>query len=215
MAAPRFRHVSSRSRVNICGSLGIAAGAVVALVASWQLAVLVGWVVASTVLLGWVWLEVLPCDAHHTKERSTIEDSSRGAAIAVVMTASVLSLAGMAAGLVKAGHVGHPMRVLLTVMSVATVVSAWTVVHTMYALRYAHIYYTDPIGGVDFHSDEMPDYHDFAYMAFTVGMSFAISDTDVADRTIRRAVTQHALLSYLFGAVVVGMTINVMAGFVH
>jgi len=160
-------------------------------------------------------LEVLPCDAFHTQQRATIEDSSRGAAVVVVVTASVLSLAGMAAGLVKANHVGHPMRVLLTVMSVATVVSAWGVVHTMYALRYAHLYYTEPVGGFDFHSDEMPDYHDFMYVAFTVGMSFAISDTDVNDRIIRRAATRHGLLSYLFGAVVVGMTINVMAGFVH
>jgi uncharacterized membrane protein len=215
MTAPRFRHVSSRARVNLCTAFGVCAGAVVALVASWQLAVLVGWVVASGVLLGWVWLDILPCDAHHTQQRATIEDSSRGAAIVVVTTASVLSLAGMAAGLVKASHVGHSMRVVLTVMSVATVVSAWAVVHTMYALRYAHIYYSDPIGGIDFHNDEMPDYHDFAYLAFTVGMSFAVSDTDINNRTVRRAVARHALLSYLFGAVVVGMTINVMAGFVH
>jgi uncharacterized membrane protein len=215
MDAPRFRHVSSRARVNLCGLLGFCSGGVLALFASWQLAVLVGWTTASVVLLLWVWLEVLPCNAFHTQQRATIEDSSRGAAVVVVVTASVLSLAGMAAGLVKANHVGHPMRVLLTVMSVATVVSAWAVVHTMYALRYAHLYYSEPAGGIDFHSDELPDYHDFMYVAFTVGMSFAISDTDVSDRTIRRAATRHALLSYLFGAVVVGMTINVMAGLVH
>jgi uncharacterized membrane protein len=88
-------------------------------------------------------------------------------------------------------------------------------VHTMYTLRYAHLYYRDPEGGIDFNTDELPNYHDFAYFAFTIGMSFAVSDTNVMGSKVRHTVTRHALLSYLFGAIIVGTTINVMAGFVH
>lgn len=191
------------------------AGAVTAVWSPWQMAVLVGWCTLAVTLLLWIWLDVLPCDATHTRLRATAEDNSRGAALVVVSSASVLSLCGMAFGLVKANHSTHSWKVALTVLSVATVVSAWAVVHTMFTLRYAHLYYSDPEGGIDFHDGHLPDYGDFAYVAFTVGMAFAVSDTDVIGRVMRRAILRHSLLSYLFGAVVVGMTINIMAGFVH
>jgi uncharacterized membrane protein len=104
---------------------------------------------------------------------------------------------------------------VLTVMAVLAVAVSWVVVHTMYALRYAHLYYREQPGGIDFHDDEAPDYRDFGYLAFTIGMSFAVSDPDINDRTIRRTVTEHALVSYVFGAIIVGLTINVMAGFIR
>jgi uncharacterized membrane protein len=215
MNTPRFRHVSSRFRVNLCGVFGVAVGVAVAAGSPWQMAVLAGWCAMAAALLVWIWLDVLPCDATHTRMRATIEDNSRGAALVVVSTASVLSLTGMAFGLVKANHSPQAWKVALTIAAVASVVLSWAVVHTMFALRYAHLYYTDPEGGIDFHDGHLPDYGDFAYVAFTVGMAFAVSDTDVIGRVMRRAVLRHSLLSYLFGAVVVGMTINIMAGFVH
>jgi uncharacterized membrane protein len=89
---------------------------------------------------------------------------------------------------------------------------SWAVVHTVFTLRYAHLYFEDPVGGIDFSSDADPDYRDFAYVAFTVGMTFQVSDTEIAKRTIRRAVLAHALLSYLFGAVILAVVINVLGG---
>ena len=85
-------------------------------------------------------------------------------------------------------------------------------VHTVFTLRYAHEYYRPPVGGIDFKSsDQPPDYRDFAYVAFTVGMTFQVSDTDVQDLIVRRTVLGHALLGYLFGAVIIAITINVVA----
>ena len=92
---------------------------------------------------------------------------------------------------------------------------SWAVVHTVFALRYAHLYYTDTPGGIDFKQEPMPDYHDFAYVAFTVGMTFQVSDTDINTRPMRRAILRHALLSWLFGAIIVAMTINLIAGLVR
>jgi uncharacterized membrane protein len=107
-------------------------------------------------------------------------------------------------------------RVLLTIVAIATVLLSWTLVHTIFALRYAHLYYGDVPGGIDFKSpDEPPAYADFAYVAFTVGMTFQISDTDIQLAVIRRVVLRHALLSYLFGTVIVASAINVIAGFVR
>jgi len=71
------------------------------------------------------------------------------------------------------------------------------------------------VGGIDFKTDdEQPDYRDFAYVAFTVGMTFQISDTDIQTRVIRRTVLRHALLAYLFGAVILAVAINLIANLV-
>ena len=96
------------------------------------------------------------------------------------------------------------------VLAVASVVVAWAAVHTVYALRYARLYYAEPVGGVDFHADDQPDYRDFAYLAMTIGMTFQVSDTDLTVKPIRRLAIQHALLSYLFGAVIVALMINIV-----
>jgi uncharacterized membrane protein len=102
---------------------------------------------------------------------------------------------------------------LLTVGSVLTVALSWPVVHTVFALRYAHEYYTTTRpGGIDFKSGQYkPDYGDFTYVAFTVGMTFQVSDTDIGNRLIRHTVLRHALISYLFGAIIVALMVNVMA----
>ncbi len=207
--------VTARRRLYMCVVVGLVAGGLCSLFTPWQLAVLVGWNVAAFVLIEWVLREIMPADAEQTRAWAAPEDNSRRSTGLVVTTAAAFSLVGMALGLAKARQVHHTMEVLLTVMAVLSVAVSWVLVHTMYALRYAHLYYRDHPGGIDFHDDGPPDYRDFGYLAFTIGMSFAVSDPDIDDRTIRRTVTEHALVSYVFGAVIVGLTINVMAGFIR
>ena len=93
-------------------------------------------------------------------------------------------------------------------MSVAL---AWTSVHTVYVLRYARLYYSPPEGGIDFHG-EAPDYVDFAYLALTIGMTFQVSDTDLTASACAASALHHALLSYVFGTVIVAITVNSVAG---
>ena len=93
------------------------------------------------------------------------------------------------------------MRRMLVSVAVATVVLSWAVVHTVYALRYAHEYYAYmPVGGIDFKSGHgyMPDYRDFAYVAFVVGMTFQVSDVTVMHKIVRRTVVAHGALSFFF-----------------
>ena len=126
------------------------------------------------------------------------------------MSASVVSLAGVAFGLVKAGQETGAARAAMTAITVLSVFLAWGVVQTVFMLRYARLYYGGA-RGIDFNENDDPDYHDFAYLAVTVGMTYQVSDTNLGARVIRRTVTRHALLSYLFGTVVVAMMINVVA----
>jgi uncharacterized membrane protein len=209
-------NVSSGARLLSVVALGTLAGGVVAVLGPWQFSVLAGWDIAAAAFVAWVWLSVGRFTPAETGAFATREDDSRVATSIMLLSASVVSLVGVGFDLFKASTALASGRVALTVIAVVTVALSWAVVHTVFALRYAHEYYTDPIGGIDFKNrDERPDYLDFAYVAFTVGMTFQVSDTDVQAHRIRRTVVRHALLSYLFGAVILAVVINVLAGVVQ
>ncbi len=84
--------------------------------------------------------------------------------------------------------------------------------HTLFTVHYARLYYSDEPGGINFHDPEPPCFRDFAYVAYTVGMTYQVSDTEIGLRSIRGTVLRHAMLSYLLGAVVLAVTINLIAG---
>jgi Protein of unknown function (DUF1345) len=88
-------------------------------------------------------------------------------------------------------------------------------VHTVFTLRYARAFYAQPQGGIDFNEGDPPTYLDFAYLALTIGMTFQVSDTNLTSKGIRRIALVHAMFSYLFGVVIVGLVINVVASLLH
>jgi uncharacterized membrane protein len=206
---------TQRRRVLTSMGIGLLSGLVVALFVPWQLAVLVGWDVAAVVVSLRVWTRVGRFTPQQTRALATFEDDSRPLAELLLVSASVTSLVGVAFGIVKAHESERVLDFVVTVTSVFTVVLSWTVVHTVFMLRYAHEYYTPPVGGIDFKSgDYEPDYRDFAYLAFTVGMTYQVSDTELNRREIRHTLLRHALLSYLFGAVILALLVNVIASLV-
>ena len=202
-------------RLAVAALVGVVVGLVCAWLAPWQLTVLAGWDIAAVVLLAWILIEVMPLDPEQTSIHSTTEDDSRVTAHLLLVGASSAALMGAAAAFVKASQTDGAGKLVLTAAGVATVVASWAVVHVVFMLRYAHEYYSDPAGGIDFKNDEAPDYQDFAYVAFTIGMTFQVSDTDVQARLIRRSVLRHALLAYVFGAVILAVTINVIANVIQ
>ena len=207
-----FWRQSQRRRVLESAAVGLVVGVALAWVTPWQLAVLTGWDCVAVVVLSRVWLRVGRFSVDETKEYATREDDSRTSADLLVLTASIASLAGAAFGLLKAHQSGPGLKTLLTVGTVLTVFLSWAVVHTVFALRYAHEYYSAVPGAIDFKSGAYePDYGDFAYVAFTVGMTYQVSDTDIRNRLIRRTVLRHGLISYLFGAIIVALLVNVIA----
>ena len=76
-------------------------------------------------------------------------------------------------------------------------------------------YSSEPIGGIDFNEDDPPNYLDFSYLALTIGMTYQVSDTNLTRKSIRRTALSHALLSYVFGAVIVALVINVVSSLLH
>lgn len=101
---------------------------------------------------------------------------------------------------------------LLATLAVVSVALSWALVHTLFTLRYASLYYFDEDGGVNFNQSTPPRYADFAYLAFTLGMTFQVSDTNLETAGFRATALRHALLSYMFGTVILATMINLVAG---
>jgi uncharacterized membrane protein len=204
--------LSAGRRVTAAVVIGLVVGVVVALFAAWPVALTVAWDAAAALFLATVWLHVGGLNPRATQAHATREDPGRVGAGLLLLAAAVASLIGTAFDLLRASQADRGLRFLLTLVAIGTVVMSWAVVQSVFTLRYAHEYYMAPVGGIDFKTtDEAPDYRDFAYVAFTVGMTFQVSDTDVQTWKIRRTVLRHALLSYLFGAVIIAVTINIVA----
>ncbi len=98
-----------------------------------------------------------------------------------------------------------------------TLLASWLMTHTVFAMRYAHEYYSTALGstGVDgglvFPGDEPPDYWDFFYFALVLGMTFQVSDVQITSRKLRRLGTVHGLLGFLFNTVIIALTVNIGA----
>jgi uncharacterized membrane protein len=134
----------------------------------------------------------------------------------MLLCGSVISLVAVGLVLVRASHETGLDRGLLVGVCVLSIVLAWSTVHTVYTLRYASLYYRGgETGDVDFNEASSPSYPDFAYLALTIGMTFQVSDTDLRSTAFRRLALRHALLSYMFGVLIIAATINLIAGLGH
>ena len=206
------RVASAAVRVAAAALVGAATGTASALVLPWQVAVLAGWDTAAGVFLVWVWATVVPLTGEETAAVATTEDPKRAVADLILVGASVGCLIGVGFTLIKAAHSQGTAAATLVALAVLSVVVSWAVVQSVFMLRYARMYYGDPVGGIDFNEEPRPDFLDFAYLAFTIGMTYQVSDTGFNSRAMRRTALRHALLSFLFGTFILAMTINVVAG---
>ena len=167
---------------------------------------------AALVFVIWMWRSLWSLDGAGTAKQATRENPRRAAADSLLLSASIASLIAVGLVLVRAGHSSGLTKGLLIGLGVASIILAWSVVHTVFILRYAKLYYEGTPGGVDFNEEEPPCYIDFAYLALTIGMTFQVSDTNLKTKDIRRTALRHALLSYAFGALIIATTINLIAG---
>jgi uncharacterized membrane protein len=203
-----WQRVTARTHLLASAGIGIVVGAVVALAYDRLAGGLVAWAVAAAVFLGWTWTSIWRMDAQDTSSVARREDPSRPMRDVVLLLVAVVSLLTVSLVIFRA-HDSGPVRLVL---GVVCVVASWAVLHTIFVLRYARLYYAEPVGGIDFTQEPDPTYRDFAYVGFTVGMTFQVSDTDIGKATIRTAVLRHALLSFIFVAVILAITINLLAG---
>lgn len=185
----------------------------VGLVAPWPFAVLAGWDAAAVVFSAWVWAMMASAGAAATATHAVREEPGRAQTDAIVLVAAVANLVSVGFVLVQASSAKGPTQDLLAGLAVVSVALSWCTAHTLFALRYARLYYTGRPGGINFNQKSLaPRYLDFAYVSFTIGMTFQVSDTDLETPEIRATALRHSLLAYLFGAVILAATINLVSG---
>lgn len=183
----------------------------------WEGRALIGWVTFCAVHLARLWSVMLHSDGQRTKAIATREDDTRAVAAFLTTLTALVSLVGVGYALHEAGPKEGLDKIGMTALAVLTVVLSWVLVHTQYTLHYAHRYYDDGARGVNFLEGDTgllkdPDYRDFAYLSFTIGMTFQVSDTNLTSGAMRRLLLGHALLSYVFVTVIIAITINAVAG---
>ena len=201
-------------RAVVVSSIGLIVIVVLVWFVPWGMAVVAGWDAAALTFLLTIWPVIIRADGPHAEQLATREDETRGSAAVLLLAASVASLLGVGFTLDLAGRESGPLRVLHIGVAVLTVVLSWTVVNTVYTLRYADLHFRSREAGIAFGDSDgqRPTYRDFAYVAFTIGMCYQVSDTTVRDRRIRSTVLSHAFLSYVFGVVIVAGSVNFIGG---
>jgi len=163
----------------------------------------------------------------HPKEITRIakkQDSSRILIFFVILVASFVSLVAIILLLRELPNPGQRGYYYHIALSIASVGCSWFLIHTIFAFRYAHLYYTckeeevigkECRGGLEFPNDKAPDYLDFAYFSFGIGMTFQVSDVQVTSGLIRRLTLLHALIAFLFNTIIVALIINIIAGIIQ
>jgi uncharacterized membrane protein len=200
----------------------IAVGAVVVLAlllaaAPWELAAIAGWNATATTFIASAWHLILRADSADTRRLAGREDETRTIGTVLLVAVCVGGLLGVGFALGLARDQTGGLRILLIALAALTVAVSWTMLNTIYTLRYAHLYYTPGGRGMAFSDADgpPPNYRDFAYVAFTIGMTYQVSDTAVRDARTRRTVLVHSLLAYLFGVVIIAGAINLASGLIR
>jgi len=177
--------------------------------------------IGALLFLGLSWTMMLGATADHMRQRAALQDEGQITILALTAGGALFSLATVAIelrGLKDLQGIDTLYRVGLAAL---TILCAWFMTHTMFALHYAHGYYSDAdpaqdkrrdAGGLEFPGEEAPDYWDFLYFAFVIGMTFQTSDVGISSRRLRRQTLGHAILAFFFNTVILALSINIMAG---
>jgi uncharacterized membrane protein len=183
------------------------------------------WTSFCFTILTILWAIFLTTSASEVKVIAGKQDSSRPIIFIVVLFASVISLFAVVfimRTLPNPKEPGYPFHVGFAILSV---ILSWVMIHTTYAIRYTHMYYNlmyeermtqkEHKGGLIFPNEEPPDYFDFAYFSFVIGMTWQVSDVQITSKRMRRIVLVHALLSFFYNTVILALTINIISGLVQ
>lgn len=213
---PKFvRVVKARPRLSIALALGLAIAVTLAAFTTWRVAssLLVGWDVCAGLYLALAFHTMARADVHHMRRQARLQDEGQFAILVLTAAAALASLAAIFAllGTSNGGARSADDLFLATI----TILLSWAFTHTIFALHYAHEYYDEnggKGGGMQFPGDDPePDYWDFMYFSFVIGMCAQVSDVTVSCKPIRRTVFGHSVVSFVFNAALLALTVNIAA----
>jgi uncharacterized membrane protein len=171
------------------------------------------------------WITILTAEVHEVKYIAKRQDSSRTIVFFFVLFAAIISLFAviiLLKILPDTRQAGYRYHIGFSIISV---VLSWILIHTVFTFRYAHLYYTcrseeqgiekEDEGGLEFPGEDSPDYLDFAYFSFVIGMTFQVSDVQITSRQIRRLALFHGLISFVYNTVILALSVGIIAGLVQ
>jgi uncharacterized membrane protein len=208
-----LRLIRARPRLFLSSAVGLLLA--LGLPAEWRLEtrLLLAWDIAVALYLVLVYhLMAGSSDIERIRKRAALEDEGRIGILVLTVAAALASLAAILVELAASSHGGSGTLATLTILL------SWGLTHTIFALHYAHEFYRDEddgcgAGGLTFPGGEDPDYWDFVYFSFVIGMTSQVSDVAVASKMIRRTVTAHGVVSFIFNAALLALTVNIASNF--
>ena len=210
MRAPVLvRVVRSRPRLFTSLLVGVVVAALLALAARGTLPtrLLVSWDATVMLYLVLVVHMMTIADIEVIRRRAAVEDEGQWSILGLTVVAALASLAAIFAELGSAGR--RPVQVAL---AAATILLSWAFIHTIFALHYAHEFYDETAGGgLAFPGKDAPDYWDFIYFSFVIGMTSQVSDVGITSKRIRRTAAAHGIVSFIFNAALLALTVNIAA----
>ena len=212
--------VVAGSRVLFCAAVAAIVVAVLPETMRLSIRLACGWVVGVALYLGATLLIIVGAPPERVRQRARLVDPRRSVILAIIVAAAAASLIALGFTLQREAHEGAAALAARLTLAGLTVVASWTVTHTVFALHYAHHYYgdgpapgaDDDRGGLAFPGDALPDYWDFLYFSFVVGMTCQVSDVQVTSRAMRRMTLVHGVLSFFFNTVILALSVNLLAG---
>lgn len=204
----------------------IVAAAVIVLLPGWihlPTRLLSAWDAAMMCLLAMTWWEMLRATPDSMRRKAQQQDVGRLVILSLITAAACVSVLAIALMLRDSKNVQPTLLAIHLSLSILTIVGSWLLVHTIFALHYAHGYYQDPHktlqqaeeDGLDFPREIEPDYWDFLYFSFVIGMTSQVSDVQVTSRSLRRLALLHGVLSFFFNTMILAMSINIIAGMIE
>lgn len=177
---------------------------------------LAAWSVFAFTCLVLIWSAIFTANASQIRKVAVAEDPGRMVIFLFVILGIVASLVAVVALLRVMRNLPSAMLASNVTLSIMAVAFAWLLLHTIFTLHYAHLYYspadTGEEGGLEFPGNSTaPNYLDFAYFSFTIGMTAQTADIGISSHHIRRLVLLHGLLSFAFNTALVAMTISGVA----
>ncbi len=206
-----LRIVRIRPRLFISLGIGLLVTAVLTVFTDWRTAtrLLVGWDIYVGLYLALVAHLMADADIARIRARAAVEDEGQFAILVLTVVAALASLGAIFSEL-GTGTGRRPAHIVLAAL---TILLSWAFIHTIFALHYAHEFYDEDIGGgLAFPGGETePDYWDFVYFSFVIGMTSQVSDVGVTHKEIRRTVAAHGVVSFVFNAALLALTVNIAA----
>ena len=213
-----FRHVRVRPR--LAGAILLGIGLVVLLPRSISgpTRALLAWNFGAGTYLGLAWFMMVRSDIERIRWRAKIQDDGAAVILALTVVASIASLAAIVLELMGIKELPARTQTLHLALATITILCSWCLVHTAFALHYAHEFYDDAKKGhdrcLDFPGTDQPDYVDFLYFAFVLGTTSQTSDVAIQSSAMRRLALMHGVIAFFFNTTLLALTVNIAAGLI-